>query len=122
MTTRPRKRSKLGADGKPTEATIQKSILDALSRHPCVALAWRQNAGAMRDKSGYVVRMGPEGMADIGGIMSDGRALQIEVKRQGQRVKEGSPQAEWLERCADAGAVCGVAHSVNEALAILGGW
>ena len=78
---------------------IQKSIIEGVVSR---ILAWRwrggQNAGAMRDKKGYVVRMGPEGMADIGGIMRDGRALQIEVKRQGQNVKEGSAQAEWLER------------------------
>ena len=116
-----RRNPRVGADGNPTEAAIQRTILAALQAHPGVALAWRQNAGAVRDQSGYVVRMGPKGMADLGGILRGGRSLQIEVKRPGIDVAAGTPQAEWLHACADAGAAVGVAHGVEEALAIVDG-
>ena len=116
---RDRRRKTVGVDGKPTEAAIQKSILEALNRDRRVAMAWRQNAGAVKTAQGYVVRMGPTGMADIGGIMRGGRSLQIEVKRPGQNVKNNSAQDAWLKRCDKAGALCGVAHSVEEALAIV---
>ena len=116
-----RRNANVGKDGKPTEAAIQRSILAALGTHPAVAMAWRQNAGVVQAQSGYVMRVGPKGMADIGGIMRGGRALQIEVKRPGIEVEMGTAQAEWLRACRDAGATVGVAHSVEEALAIVEG-
>ena len=114
-----RRRSRVGKDGKPTESAIQGAVVAALRAHPGVAMVWRQNAGVVQAQSGYVMRVGEKGMADVGGILRGGRALQIEIKRPGIDVAAGTAQAEWLHACSDAGAAAGVAHGVEEALAIV---
>lgn len=67
------------------EAPILRETLLALSslqwqgKRACVV--WRQNVGTFRHLYGEgVIKIGVEGMADIGGVMADGRALQIECK------------------------------------------
>ena len=119
-TSKSKRRPRRGADGKPLEHVIQKACLAALSKHRNVAKVWRQQAGVVTtQESQRVMRLGPAGIADIGGIMSDGRALQIEVKRPGADVSPGDAQWRWLTSCHAAGAVAGVAHSPEEALSIV---
>lgn len=62
--------------------------------------------------------MGHHGESDImGHRIRDGRALYIEVKLPGERPRQD--QKKFLEAMAATGALAGVAHSVEEALAIV---
>ncbi len=65
------------------ESAVQKSIQQYLSLHPDVVIHWRQNNGKVAAKGGYFAGAGVPGIADIGGLLKDGRYLAIEVKRPG---------------------------------------
>jgi hypothetical protein len=78
---------------------------------------------ALRTRPGVVVRkrhgtaMGVAGDPDLYGTIG-GRHFEIEVKRPGSRLTE--LQAQRLREWARAGAVTGVARTVEDALRILG--
>jgi len=51
--------------------------------------AWRQQAGGILVKGSqgrHWVRLGPAGVSDITGILPDGRRLEVECKRPGNRL------------------------------------
>ena len=64
--------------GEPRERHIQNEILRAYGTLPSIRL-WRANVGAARIGN-RLVRFGIPGQADLTGILSDGRRLEIEVK------------------------------------------
>lgn len=67
----------------PLEHEIQSAILDYLNL--IHVMAWRCNTGAIKLGNRYV-RFGKKGMADILGILPNGKLLAIECKRPGGRM------------------------------------
>ena len=97
------------------EAVIQKQILAAL---PLLGVhAWRTQSGT---RGGGRMHLAPTGTPDICGYrLSDARAVFIEVKRQGGKIRP--EQLAFIERAKAAGALAGFATSVSEAMAIIQG-
>lgn len=101
-----------------SEANIQNDILVALSK--AGATVWRNNTGALQDKTGRLVRYGLcKGSSDIIGICPDGRFLAVEVKKTTGRVTED--QVRFIDAVRAKGGRSGVARSVEDALRILEG-
>lgn len=81
-------------------------------------MARNHTVGQFYTKYGGTVNIGHHGESDIfGHRCSDGRALYIEVKLPGENPRED--QKKFLKAMANTGAIAGVAHSVEEALAIV---
>ena len=79
---------------------------------------WRNNTGAMKSEGGHFVHFGSPGSPDILGIMAPyGRLVGIEVKRPGGKVTR--LQEDWQREAREYGALVGVVHSIEEALALL---
>lgn len=106
-----------GAARAPLEKHIQKAILNALKWRKDV-LAWRQNTGVARqqNKDGpqRFIRFGVAGQADITGVVLDGRRLEIEVKRPGQKPTED--QIRFGRRITEMGGIWFVATSVEHCI------
>lgn len=77
---------------------------------------WRVNVGLARYGE-TVVRYGLPGMADLSGILSDGRRLEIEVKSATGR--QSDAQKNYQRMIERFGGIYLVAHSLPEALAQL---
>jgi hypothetical protein len=101
------------------EQGIQNSILKVLRLDRRVAWVARINTGAYKTPDGRFIRYGFPGCPDLIGQMRDGRLLAIECKADGGRLT--ADQAAALETIRANNGVCGVARSVEEALALLGG-
>ena len=98
------------------ETVLQNKIIVALCENGCVAR--NHTVGQFYTKYGGTVNIGHHGEADIWGHrISDGKALYIEVKLPGEHPRED--QKKFLRAMANTGAIAGVAHSVEEALAIV---
>lgn len=98
------------------ETALQNSIIAALCQHGCVAR--NHTVGNFWTSYGGRVQVGTPGESDImGHRIADGKALYIEVKLPGESPRED--QRKFLEAMANAGALSGVAHSVEEALNIV---
>lgn len=98
------------------ETVLQNQIIVALCKHGCVAR--NHTVGQFFTKYGGVVNVGHHGESDImGHRIRDGRALYIEVKLPGEHPRPD--QQKFLDAMAATGALAGVAHSVEEALAIV---
>lgn len=63
------------------------------------------------------VRIGIPGQSDLCGHRPDGRAFYIEVKRPGEKPRKN--QQDFLDAMRNSGALAGVAHSVEEAVAVV---
>ena len=102
-----------------SEANIQNDILIALSK--AGATVFRNNVGALKDKTGRLVRygVGGNGGSDIIGICPDGLFLAVEVKKNTGRATED--QLRFIEAVRAKGGRAGVARSVDDALRILEG-
>ena len=101
-----------------SEANIQNDIMIALSK--AGATVFRNNTGALQDKTGRLVRYGLcKGSSDIIGICPDGRFLAVEVKKNTGRAAED--QLRFIEAVRAKGGRAGVARSVEDALRILEG-
>jgi hypothetical protein len=88
------------------EKSIVGSIVKALKAQPGVVVRKRHGTA-----------MGVAGAPDLYGTIG-GRHFEIEVKRPGSQLTE--LQAQRLREWAHAGAITGVAHTVEDALRILG--
>ena len=116
-------RSAQKATRKP-ESQIMREIELALSalRRPDgspVCIVWRQHVGKLMSPSGYVTSVGVEGQADLGGVLFTGRALQIEVKSETGRLREG--QERWGAAMRRMNVLWFVARSADEAVAAVRG-
>ena len=80
-----------------------------------VCIVWRQHVGKLMSPSGYVTSVGVEGQADLGGVLFTGRALQIEVKSETGRLREG--QERWGAAMRRMNVLWFVARSADEAVA-----
>lgn len=80
---------------------------------------FRINVGGAYTEDGRFFSTGvPKGFSDLFGLRkSDGRAVFIEVKRPGGKVRPD--QSTFLDAMRRQGALAGVAHSVEEALDIV---
>jgi hypothetical protein len=77
---------------------------------------WRQQVGTFRQLySEAKIKVGTEGMADIGGLLHGGRALQIEMKAEGGQLSEA--QRNWREMVLSFGGLYFVARSPGFAVA-----
>lgn len=91
------------------ENAQKKAVLDLLAAHRIPA--WRRNTGAhsaeYTTKAGVkkrrFVRYSEPGQSDVWGILSDGRHLEVEVKRPGDKPTEA--QFLWLTTVVAAGGV-----------------
>jgi hypothetical protein len=101
------------------ETVLTSAVIDAVNAST-LATVWRNHAGSVRVRRGYL-HLGPEGTPDIIGFTRDGRFIGIETKVAGNRTgKERLRlQEEWRARIVAAGGVAGFARSVDEALALL---
>lgn len=99
------------------ETKLQNQIIAALCSHGCVAR--NHTVGNFWTSYGGRVNVGTHGEADIHGHrISDGRAIYIEVKLPGEKPRED--QQKFLDAMRRTGAIAGCAHSVEEALEIVG--
>ena len=99
------------------ETKLQNEIIVALCLNGCVAR--NHTVGQFFTKYGSIVNIGQQGEADIWGHrVSDGKALYIEVKLPGEYPRPD--QKKFLEAMKSTGAIAGCAHSVEEALDIIG--
>ena len=101
---------------KKLEKQIQGEILRALEIHTD-AKVWRQNTGAASFESKgrrHFVRFGIKGAADLTGICPDGRRLEVEVKRPGN--KPTDHQIAYGQMILEYGGVYILAHSAEEAI------
>ena len=110
----------------PTETQVVDAVLQALEFEQAQGrICWfaRMNTGGAKfpDKYGkpQFVRFGFKGSPDIHGMMSDGRAMYLEVKSPRGRVRE--EQKRFLDKVIGAGAVGGVVRSADEAVQIIRG-
>lgn len=106
------------------ESSILSACLQLLQYDMRVAWAARLNTGAAKfdrgDGTAQLVRFGFEGLSDIVGQMKDGRFLAIECKNRIGRLRP--MQTAFLLHVQKHNGVAGVARSVDDVLAILGGW
>ena len=110
---RPRRPSRLAA----TEAELLAAVLELLALDNRVGWVARTNIGGRREAEGRYVRFGFAGMADITGMMRDGRRLEVEVKSATGRVSPD--QAAFLARVDACGGVCGVVRSLEDVCDLL---
>lgn len=98
-----------------TEHQIQQEILLTVGRRADCRV-WRQNTGKGRSYDGKrTISFGVVGGADISGIMSDGRRLEIEVKKVGGR--QSAEQKSFQAMVEKYNGVYILARSVEEAIA-----
>ena len=99
-----------------SEQNILNDIMIAISK--AGATVWRNNTGALQDKTGRLVRYGLcKGSSDLIGICPDGRFLAVEVKNNTGRATED--QLRFIDAVRSKGGRAGVARSVDDALRIL---
>jgi hypothetical protein len=97
------------------EGEIQSEIMRYLDE--LGVFHWRNNAGAVKSH-GRMIRFGVVGGSDILGVLSDGRALAIEVKTASGKVTPA--QESFLSRVRECGGVAFVARSVDDVIRNLG--
>lgn len=120
----PVKRASAGANGIPLEKDIQKTILSMLRWRKDVVFFGRFNRGQAQNtdahgRTHYTSFNTVPGFPDIHGMLKDGRAFYIEVKRPGN--KATSEQADFLAKVTAGGGIAGVAYSVEQAQDLLNG-
>ncbi len=96
--------------------TLERTILQAAAIHPRVGALYRFNGGVFGPRR---VRACPNGWPDLAGWMRDGRALLVEVKAATDYAMPH--QVEFLDEAKAAGAVAGIARSVDDFLKLVEG-
>lgn len=103
--------------GGMNEHCIQNQILLAIGSLPWLKV-WRNNSGALYDRTGKLVKFGLAGSADIIGIVKPhGRFLAIEVKAEKGRQSES--QRNFQRMVEGMGGVYVLARSVEDVLKAL---
>lgn len=103
----------------PTETQISLAIREALLATGKVVL-WRNNTGRLQDRTGRWVTYGlGVGGADLVGMLKgSGRFFACEIKLPGKSLTP--EQVAWHRIVNASGGLAFVAHSVDEAMAVLG--
>lgn len=101
------------------EAEVLPTVIEALRKHPKVAWAERVNKGFgslvrpnQNDKPSRPMAWGYKHALDITGQMRDGRRLEVEAKRPGE--KATSEQQATIDGINGANGVAFVAHGVED--------
>jgi len=94
---------------KTPENDLKKTILSYLHIHKISA--WRINSGAVKIQNRYI-RFSVPGIADIIGVLPDGRLLAVETKSAGNTLT--SAQKDFLETITRNNGVAIVAYSIND--------
>lgn len=103
----------------PLEKDVQKAIIEAFWLKYRIELVPTDAGGkGFRGQNGAKGTSGiPSGFPDLVGVVPPhGKAVYIEVKRPGEKVKEGGNQAAWLQKLFNAGAIALWASSVDSAI------
>jgi VRR-NUC domain len=95
------------------ENDLKKAILSYLHFHKIPA--WRINSGAVKIQNRYI-RFSVLGIADIIGVLPDGRFLAVETKSAGNTLIPG--QKGFLETITRNNGVAIVAYSINDIFGI----
>ena len=100
------------------ETTIQALIRKAICRDGR-AIVTRNNTGVLRDERGVPVRFGLGcGSPDlVGMLVPSGRVFCLEIKQPGKQPTVH--QKAWARACRARGGFCGLARSVEDAMAAL---
>lgn len=99
-----------------TETDLVNDILLEFGARPDLRI-WRQNTGAARTSRGALVRFGIPGQADISGILSNGRRIEIECKSpHGRQTQE---QRSWQAMIERFGGLYVLARSVDDVRRVL---
>jgi hypothetical protein len=118
----PRKRVIKGPAVYPSEAEVQKSILQYLRGHPMVGWVGRFNSGAFIESYGghdrYIQANSVKGCSDILGMMKGGIFFAIEVKSHNGRVTVD--QNNFILKVLEGGGYAGIARSIDDVNKILG--
>lgn len=101
------------------ESTVLASIMRYVRVHPRVAWARRMNSGAVKMHGARFMRFGFVGCSDIIGQLKDGRFLAIECKGSDGRLTD--EQEVFLDRVRRHNGVAGMAKSIDDVMALLGG-
>lgn len=108
-------------DTRPLERDVQSAVLKALNLHPLVAWVFRMNTGGVwrEDEQGKktYIKYGWVGMLDITGQLKDGRRLDVECKRIGE--KATPEQQATIDRINQSRGLAFVAHSVDDVYAAI---
>ncbi len=108
-----KKKKPLRTQNRPSEAQVQKTILQGLKYHPSVAWAGRYNSGGTYNADDrYVAFNSVAGQSDIMGQLIDGRLLAIEVKAPGGKATE--MQHRFLDRVSAHNGIACVASSWDD--------
>jgi len=97
------------------ETAVVNAVLLALGNRPDCRV-WRQRAALLwtrPDPSGVPLRAVPDGCADISGLLSDGRRLELECKT--SRGRQSAGQKRWQAMVERFGGVYAVVRSAGEA-------
>jgi len=95
------------------ENDLKKAILSYLQFHEIPA--WRINSGAIKIQNRYI-RFSVPGIADIIGVLPDGRFLAVETKSAGNRLTPA--QKDFLDTITRNNGVAIVAYSINDIFGI----
>ena len=98
---------------KTPENELKKAILSYLHFHKIPA--WRINSGAIKVQDRYI-RFSVPGIADIIGVLPDGRFLALETKSAGNTLTPA--QKDFLETITKNNGVAIVAYSINDIFGI----
>jgi len=98
---------------KTPENDLKKAILSYLHFHKIPA--WRINSGALKVQDRYI-RFSVPGIADIIGVLPDGRFLAVETKSTGNTLTPA--QKDFLETITKNNGVAIVAYSINDIFGI----
>lgn len=112
-----RQRSSPGADGRPLERDVLKTVIDALRWDKRVASVARNQSGVFQDGERYI-RVGTKGKLDLTVYLRSGRFAEIEVKRDA-RTKPDERQLQRIEHIRRDGGIAGWCWDAPSALAIL---
>ena len=119
----PAKRAPPQPSGRPLEKDVQKAILSMLRWRKDVVFFGRFNRGAAsfynaRGEKQFVVFNTVPGFSDIHGMLNNGRAFYIEVKRDAKE-KPSSDQEDFIGKIVAGGGIAGVAWTVEQAQSLL---
>jgi hypothetical protein len=95
---------------KTPEGAVVKACLEYLQLRG--AFVWRNNTGALRDKTDRPVFFGKVGSSDIIGLLPGGRFIAVECKAPGGRLSDH--QIDFLNQIERMGGLAIIARSVED--------
>ena len=98
------------------ETVLQNKIIVALCERGCFAV--NHTVGNFYTRNGTRIQVGAHGESDIWGHRPDGKAFYVEVKLAGEYPRPD--QQQFISAMQASGAIAGCAHSIEEALKIVG--